>query len=113
MRIGCESRRVSEQTDVAVDMSELEELLEFCRIDGRVCPTPQRWAEVFEKIASSAGRSEIPPPLILAAWWHTSDSEKRERLALQLRCISDAGVLREIASFQTSLRHDEWVVDGG
>jgi hypothetical protein len=94
-------------------MNELEELLEFCRTDGRVCPMPQKWAELFEKITNSAGRSEIPPPLILAAWWHTSDSEKRERLALQLRCISDASALREIESFLTSLRHDEWVVGGG
>jgi hypothetical protein len=94
-------------------MSELEELLQFCRADGRVCPTPQRWAELFEKITRSAGRSDIPKPLILAAWWHTSDSEKRERLALQLRCIREAGALMEISRFLTSLRHEEWVVDTG
>jgi hypothetical protein len=90
-------------------MSELEELLEFCRAEARVCPTPQRWAELFKKITSSAGRSDIPPPLILAAWSHTSDSDKRERLALQLRYISDTGALTAIASSLSSLRRDEWV----
>ena len=54
----------------------------------------------------------IPPPLILAAWWHTSDEEKRERLALHLRSASDQGKLSEVAAFLVSLPSDEWTSEG-
>ena len=93
-------------------MKTLEEILQFSRAERRVCPRPQKWAELFELISGGPRAPIIPPPLILAAWWHTSDEAKRERLALHIRIASDAGKLPEVATFLASLPLDEWASEG-
>ena len=93
-------------------MNTLEELLQFARSERRVCPRPQKWAELFKMISETPRASKIPPPLILAAWWHTSDEEKRERLAMHLRSARDQGRLSEVAAFLASLPRDEWTSEG-
>jgi hypothetical protein len=47
-------------------------------------------------------------PLILAAWWESSDDEKRSRLELHVRWAAEQGVLDGVAEFVKSLTEDEW-----
>jgi hypothetical protein len=51
---------------------------------------------------------EPSAPLILAAWDHTSDAEKRERFHYHLRWADEHGALAEVATFITSLKPEEW-----
>jgi hypothetical protein len=47
-----------------------------------VCPVPMVWNEIWSKLCAIAAiaRFEKPPvPLILAAWWETSDLDKMVR----------------------------------
>ncbi len=48
-----------------------------------VCPNPMPWARLYERMLRYAKRNgiaeEVPKPLILSAWWHTSDADKRMR----------------------------------
>jgi hypothetical protein len=53
-------------------MSELDQLLAYCRENQRVCPVPRRWHELWELLPEKRqlGIEWQPPlPLILAAWW--------------------------------------------
>ena len=57
-------------------------LLDHIRENGRVCPVPRRWNELWEMLPARrrGGRGWEPPlPLILAAWWSVSISGKNHR----------------------------------
>lgn len=90
---------------------ELASLLSFVRENGRVCPLPQKWNELWEMLPQRrrAGAGWEPPlPLILAAWDHTSDSEKQDRLALHLNWAAERRALNEVAQFLKSLPREQW-----
>jgi hypothetical protein len=53
---------------------------------------------------------EPPLPLILAAWWDSSASAKRERFAVHLRYADEHDVLGRVSSFLKALPDAEWVL---
>lgn len=79
--------------------------------EERVCPQPLCWNELWELLPNKkrVGTGWEPPlPLILAAWHHTSDEEKRQRLHLQLQWAEYHGVLDEAITFLESLPPADW-----
>ena len=89
----------------------LEQLLSFCRENGRVCPLPQRWGDIYRMLPETQRRGigwEPGLPLILAAWWEASDRQKQERLELHIRWAHDHGALDQIANLLHSLPESEW-----
>src|SRR5690348_12736540 len=63
----------------------LDALLEYCRDNQRVCPHGMQWTVLWEMLPGRERRGagwEPSAPLILAAWWETSDEQKRQRLEL-------------------------------
>ena len=91
-----------------------DDLLHFVQSDGRVCPQPRRWNEVWEMLPGRhrVGLGWEPPlPLILAAWWTTSVDQKRERFLLHLRVAHEREVLGRVNSFLRGLPEDEWVYE--
>lgn len=94
---------------------ELEELLAFSQAERRVCPQPQRWNELWELLPERkrVGAGWEPSlPLILGAWWHTSDAEKRERFLSHIRWASEHGELSKVAAFIKSLGPEQWHHEG-
>jgi hypothetical protein len=85
---------------------DFEQLLSFCSRDGRICPQPLQWNELYRMLPETkrvgSGR-EPAPPLILAAWWETSDIEKRERFKQHLCWAHDHDALRIVTKFLHSL----------
>jgi hypothetical protein len=77
----------------------------------RVCPQPTLWNELWQLLP---GRRQVGAgwepslPLILAAWHHTSDSEKRARLRLHLQWAANHGVLDVVAAFLQTLKSQDW-----
>jgi hypothetical protein len=61
-------------------MTTLDDLMTEASKPGRVCPQAMIWNQLWELLPgrrrAGAGR-EPPLPLILAAWWEASDSDKR------------------------------------
>ena len=60
--------------------AELEEILAFSQAVKRICPQPQLWNELWETLPNKkrVGAGWEPPlPLILGAWWNTTDLEKK------------------------------------
>jgi hypothetical protein len=56
---------------------------------------------------TSVGR-EPPLPLLLAAWWESSDEQKQDRLIAHVQWAHDHGALNTVANFLRSLPESEW-----
>jgi hypothetical protein len=63
-----------------MNTKQLDDLLEYVKRDGLICPEPGRRQQLWEMLPdkSRVGSGWNPPlPLILAAWDHTSGLEKK------------------------------------
>jgi hypothetical protein len=89
----------------------LDQLIIYCRENGRVCPVPQQWNRLYEMLPDKSPRGagwEPSAPLILAAWWEASDAAKQERLELHLRWAAEHDALERVEAFVRSLAESEW-----
>ncbi len=89
----------------------LEQLLRYVEINNRVCPIPQRWAELWEMLPGRqrVGQGWEPAlPLILAAWWDTPILPKMLRLREHIEWADSHGVLQRVDRFLRSLPEDHW-----
>lgn len=90
---------------------KLADLLAYVQADGRICPEPGKWHELWEMLPHKrrVGHGWNPPlPLILAAWDHTTGLEKMLRLKDHIEYAAENGVLDEIDRFLRGLSHDDW-----
>jgi hypothetical protein len=94
-------------------MGSVDEVLAIATLNGRVCPQPQQWNALWELLPGrkrSGSGWEPPLPLILAAWWETSDQAKRERLASHIQYAAENGALDAVAKYLSSLTDEQWHV---
>ena len=92
-------------------MATVEETLALCQAEGRVCPQPQRWNQLYELLPNRgrvADGWEPALPLILAAWWDTSDRSKISRLREHIEWAEQHGALDTAHNFLASLSEVEW-----
>lgn len=92
-------------------MDRLSDLIEMCKINNRVCPKPQNWDKLWKMLKNKkrVGNGWIPSlPLILAAWHHSSDSLKRERLMEHLKWAEEQNQIDEINEYLTSFNETDW-----
>lgn len=90
---------------------KLTALLEYVKSNGQICPQPQQWDELWKMLPDRKriGQGWQPPlPLILGAWWHTSNLEKMMRLQEHIEYAAENGVLDEIDSYLRKLAPDQW-----
>lgn len=81
----------------------------------RICPLPGKWNELYELLLvkkSEVDGKELPPPLILAAWWNSPVFEKKGRLIEQIQWADDHGFLSEVFIFLASLPESDWYHKG-
>ena len=94
---------------------KLKSLLEYVKSEGRVCPMPDYWNELWKRLSDSKqkdnGGWEPPLPLILAAWYDTPASEKRGRLKLHIVYAAKKGILDKVDTFLRNLTPDQWAYD--
>ncbi len=89
----------------------LDHLLNYVRAGERICPLPQMWSRLWEMLPGKArvGAGWRPPaPLILAAWHHTNDDEKVQRLREHIEYAASQGCLDPVDTFLRALQEDEW-----
>jgi hypothetical protein len=92
--------------------SELDRLLTYCKDNGRVCPLPQSWVELYELLPNrrrSGAGWEPPLPLVLAAWNDTPAISKMLRLVEHVEWAAQNGALPQVASFLMGLPEDRWL----
>lgn len=79
--------------------------------NNRICPKPQQWNKLWEILKSKSDK-KVPAPLILAAWWHTSDEEKLERFQNHLMLADESGATHEVKLFLESINESDWYHKG-
>lgn len=94
-------------------IKSLEEIIAYCTANSRICPQPQLWQALWEKLKDKkqlgSGGWEPALPLILAAWWDTPSALKQDRLIQHMIWADSHEQLGEIVDFLTGLKEDQWV----
>ena len=91
--------------------SQLKDLMEFCKKNGRVCPHPVEWDRLWRILRDrkpEQPRWNPPRPLILAAWWETTIIEKRDCLNQHIRWAYEHDIFDAVNSFIRALSEDQW-----
>jgi hypothetical protein len=92
-------------------MITLNEVITEAGKNGRACPQPERWNELYELLPNRERKGmgwEPPLPLILAAWWDASIISKTIRFKEHLEWADTHGALEEIYEFLINLSEEEW-----
>lgn len=91
--------------------NQLEELLQYVQSEGRICPEPGKWHELWEMLPDKkrVGHGWQPPlPLILGAWNYASGIEKMLRLREHIEYAVKKRILDLVDRFLRSLKDDDW-----
>lgn len=92
--------------------SKLDDLLEFVKADGRICPNPQEWNGLWEMLPDKkrVGSGWEPTlPMILGAWWVTPPYIKTGVVEIHIRYAAEHGVLEEVDAYLRSLKPEQWL----
>jgi hypothetical protein len=95
--------------------NQLDKLLQFVQSEGRICPEPGKWNELWEMLPDRkrVGNGWQPPlPLILGAWKYASGIEKMLRLRQHIEYASEKGSLDAVDQFLRSLSDNDWYIAG-
>ncbi len=90
---------------------KLKALLEYAKADGRICPMPEYWNQLWEMLPDKkrVGIGWEPSlPLILAAWWDTPLLSKILRLDEHIRYAAEHNVLDEVDTYLRGLKPEQW-----
>ncbi len=94
-------------------METFENIWDYCTSNNRVCPQPQKWNELYSMLKntrqSPSGGWNPPLPLILAAWWDSSDFSKQNRFREHIQWASDNKQAEEIGKFLRLLNEGDWL----
>jgi hypothetical protein len=88
-----------------------ERLIEYCQAEGRICPLPDYWNQLWEMLPEKqrAGSGWVPaPPLILAAWWAAEPLAKLARLQEHIEWAHKHDVLDRVSKFLRALPESAW-----
>lgn len=89
----------------------LDDVLNEAKRDGRICPLPMKWKELWEMLPEKKRRGagwEPSLPLILAAWHDTPHLSKIIRLQEHIHWADEHGVLPEVYDFLRNLKAEDW-----
>jgi hypothetical protein len=90
-------------------MHSLENLLEVCTKNNRICPKPDFWMKLSDTIGKNKPNDELTP-LILAGWVYSDDETKQERLIKQIKfALAQPGSVRDkFIEVLLSIDEDDW-----
>ena len=92
-------------------MDSLEAALAVAKSSDRVCPVPDKWNTLWEMLPGKKRRGsswEPSPPLILAAWHHSSNLDKMLRLQDHINWAAEHDMTNEVLEYLESLSENEW-----
>jgi hypothetical protein len=95
----------------AENTEAVDRLTAYCRKNGRVCPQPDKWNQLWLQLPGRKRKGagwEPSLPLILGAWHYASNLEKMLRLDEHIKWAERHGALSETDTFIRSLSEDQW-----
>jgi len=98
--------------------SELKKLLDYCQSDGRVCPFPDEWQRVWNRLPADKKRQtnnlrpNFPPTPLVLGGWHSLKQKKREHLLVQIYWSSIHGGFNKVSKYLMGLEDSRWYMPG-
>jgi hypothetical protein len=92
-------------------MNQIEAVEALVKSNDRVCPLPEKWNALWQLLPNRKRKGnswEPSPPLILAAWHHSSNLEKMLRLKDHLKWAEKHNALEEIEEYLQTLTEEDW-----
>jgi hypothetical protein len=96
---------------ITAQNEKLSALLSYVQEDGRICPLPMYWNQLWEMLPDkkSVGSGFSPPvPLILGAWHFASHLEKMLCLRGHIEYAAEKGALDRVNRYLRNLKHNQW-----
>ena len=96
------------------DMSEeiVEEVMEYCCTNNRICPMPQQWNKLWEMLPGS-GRVTSglrpPSPLILDSWHDSTPDMKIGRLTEHIQWANNHHAIVPVVGYLYGLAEEDWL----
>ena len=102
--------RIAKEEGNKLHQPSIEEFINEVTKNNRVCPNPNLWNHLHTLAIESDFNNHTPPnlPLILGAWWDTSDLDKAERLKELIDWCYLTSVSDIAWTFIKSLDESEW-----
>lgn len=102
--------RIAKEEGNKLHQPSLDSFINEVTKNNRVCPNPRFWADLHALATASDFNNHTPPslPLILGAWWDTSDLDKAERLRELIDWCYHTSVSDVAWTFIKSLDESEW-----
>ena len=96
-------------------VQSVDELIGTLHLAGRVCPYMANWNALWELLPDRqrdlGGAWQPPLPLILGAWFTTTNAQKRDRFEEHLRWADSHAALDRVAQFMIQLREEQWLTE--
>lgn len=94
-------------------VAQLARAQQIAAENGRVCPMPPVWARFYSLLLGNSARGDDPTlkdPLILGAWFDSSNTDKAARLNEQLiwACRNEKG--GEAVAFLELMSDGDWLL---
>ena len=94
-----------------LSIDQLKSLLQYVCEEGRICPQPNKWHELWEmlpdKYRVDNGWS-VPLPLILDQWENTTSLDKMIRLKQHIEYAAEKDLLDLVEKFLKGLTREDW-----
>ena len=90
---------------------KFDELIKYVQAEGRVCPQPMEWHNLWKSLPgcpARPGQHEPWPPFILSGWWGKDDQEKADRFHYHIRWAFENGEGLLVDQFLRGLPRDKW-----
>jgi hypothetical protein len=93
-------------------MESLENVWTFCTSNGRICPIPKKWNELYQLLKNKKqnpnGSWEPPLPPILGSWYDTPYLFKLLVFRGHIEWANNQDQITIILDFLKSLKEEEW-----
>lgn len=90
----------------------VDDVMEYCRANYRICPMPQQWNKLWEILPGKgrvASGRQPPLPLILDSWHDTTPDMKMERLTEQIQWAVKHHAIVPVIGYLYGLAEEDWL----
>ena len=96
------------------EMSEeiVEEVMEYCRANNRICPMPKQWNTLWKMLPGSdrvTSGFRPPLPLILGSWHDSTPDMKMRRLTEHIQWAITHHAIVPIVGYLYGLSEEDWL----
>ncbi len=96
---------------MAPTTDQVDDLLAFCRSDGRIAPFGVAWRRLWQLLPHAEGHKRPPAAITAGGASHATEEEKRHRLAQQIRWAAEHGAFAQVEEYLRALPLRQWTCE--